>query len=199
MAQRGEGDFTMVQVLQALLADWQQRERELTEEQQRRQEEVERRDQECLEEARCREEAAARRDEERRAEIRQREEAAVRREEVQAEFRCREEESHRREELMQAQMEMLKELITGVQEQGKKAALKLECNRDVKVTKLTNKDDIEAYLMTFERLMKAYNIKEERWSFKLAPQLIGKAQQAYAVMPPEEAKVYANLKDVILR
>ena len=64
---------------------------------------------------------------------------------------------------------------------------------------MTEKDDIEAYLTTFERLMKAYDIKEERWSFKLAPQLIGKAQQAYAAMPPDEAKVYANLKDAILR
>ena len=200
MAQQGEGDLTMAQVLQALLADRQQRDRELTEERQRRQEEAERRDQERLEEARHREEAAAQRDEERRAEIRQREEAAARREEeVQAEFRRREEESHRREELMRAQMQMLKELITGVQAQGEKAALRLERDRDVKVTKLTEKDDIEAYLTTFERLMKAYDIKEERWSFKLAPQLIGKAQQAYAAMPPDEAKVYANLKDAILR
>ena len=31
----------------------------------------------------------------------------------------------------------------------------------VKVTKLTEEDNIEAYLTTFERLMKAYEIKEE--------------------------------------
>ena len=41
-------------------------------------------------------------------------------------------------------MEVLKELVTGVQKQGKKAALKLERDRDIKVAKLTEQDDIEA-------------------------------------------------------
>ena len=76
------------------------------------------------------------------------------------------------------------------------AALKLERDRDVKVAKLTEDDDIEAYLTTFERLMKAYEIREERWAFKLASQLVGKAQQAYAAMNPEDA---AQLKKAILR
>ena len=39
----------------------------------------------------------------------------------------------------------------------------------MKVTKLTEEDDIKAYLTTFECLMKAYDIQKERWSFKLAP------------------------------
>ena len=37
----------------------------------------------------------------------------------------------------------------------------------IKVTKLTKEDDIEVYLTTFECLMKAYEIKEERWAFEL--------------------------------
>ena len=56
-----------------------------------------------------------------------------------------------------------------------------------------------SYITTFERLMKAYDIKEDCWSFKLAPQLVGKAQQAYAAMPPDDAKDYVKLKDAILR
>ena len=47
--------------------------------------------------------------------------------------------------------------------------------------------------------MKAYDVREERWAFKLAPQLVGKAQQAYAGMNPDEAKDYAKLKKAILR
>ena len=46
--------------------------------------------------------------------------------------------------------------------------------------------------------MKAYEIQEERWSFKFAPQLVGRVQQAYAAMQPDEAKDYAKLKDAIL-
>jgi hypothetical protein len=32
----------------------------------------------------------------------------------------------------------------------------------MKVSKLTKSDDIEAYLTTFERLMKAYEVQEEQ-------------------------------------
>ena len=53
---------------------------------------------------------------------------------------------------MRRQMDLLRALIEGVQRQGKTAALKLERDRDGKVTKLTEEDDIEAYLTTFERI-----------------------------------------------
>ena len=39
----------------------------------------------------------------------------------------------------------------------------------------------------------------ERWSFQLAPYLTGKAQQAYAALPPDEAKTYSTVKEAILR
>ena len=64
--------------------------------------------------------------------------------------------------------------------------------RDVKIVKLTEQDDIEAYLTTFERIMVAYEVPKERWTFKLAPQLVGKAQQA---MSPDEAQDYDQLKE----
>ena len=56
-----------------------------------------------------------------------------------------------------------------------------------------------AYLTTFERVMGAYEVKEERWAVKLAPQLTGKAQQAYAAMSTEQAGDYEALKEAILR
>ena len=68
-----------------------------------------------------------------------------------------------------------------------------------KLTRLTENDDIEAYLTTFERIMVAHEVNRERWSFKLAPQLTGKAQQAYAALPPDEAKTYDAVKRAILR
>ena len=40
---------------------------------------------------------------------------------------------------------LLRGLVEGVQKQGEKAAIKLERDRDVKVTKLIEEDDIEAY------------------------------------------------------
>ena len=148
---------------QERLEDARRRDEATAQKEEERQEEVRRREEAVAQKEAERQEEIRRREEERREEIRQRDEAAARREdEVREEFRRREEESRRREELMRAQMEMLKDLITGVQEQGEKAALKLERNRDVKVTNLTEQDDIEAYLTTFERLMKAYEIARER-------------------------------------
>ena len=61
---------------------------------------------------------------------------------------------------------------------------------ELRVAKLTDRDDIEAYLTTFERLMSAYNIPKDRWIFKLAPRLSGKAQQAYAALTTEDALEY---------
>ena len=67
------------------------------------------------------------------------------------------------------------------------------------MTKLTDEDDVKSYLTTFERIMAANEVSRERWSFQLAPHLIGKAQQANAALPPEEAKVYDTVKEAILR
>ena len=53
------------------------------------------------------------------------------------------------------------------------------------------------YLTTFERVMEVYEIKKTRWSFKLAPYLSGKAQQAYASLSAEEAAQYDSMKEAV--
>ena len=77
----------------------------------------------------------------------------------------------------QRQIHLFKGLIDGIHKQGESAEKRAEKDRDVRFTKLTESDEIEAYLRTFQRLMISYEIKADRWVFKLAPQLIGKAQQ----------------------
>ena len=52
----------------------------------------------------------------------------------------------------------------------------------VKVAMLAETDDIEGYLLTFERQMIAYGVDKSRWAFILAPQLTGKAQKAYMAL-----------------
>ncbi len=47
----------------------------------------------------------------------------------------------------------LQALVEGVKKLGEAAVCKAESDKDVKVTKLTENDDIEAYLTTFVRLM----------------------------------------------
>ena len=69
----------------------------------------------------------------------------------------------------------------------------------IKVMRLTAENDIESYLTTFERVMAANEVSRDRWSYQLAPYLRGKAQQAYAGLPPEEVKTYDTIKEAILR
>ena len=68
-----------------------------------------------------------------------------------------------------------------------------------RLTKMEEGGDVEAYLTTFERVMTAYEVPRDRWSFTLAPQLIGKAQQAYAAMDYSHIDDYVEVKAAILR
>ena len=61
----------------------------------------------------------------------------------------RDETAARREEELSQQISLLRDLVEGVNRQGDAALKKLERDRDVKVAKLTESDDIEAYITTF--------------------------------------------------
>ena len=54
------------------------------------------------------------------------------------------------------------------------------CTLDVKLVPLSVKDDIEVYLLTFERIMSANEIRKDQYPYHLVPQLTGKAQLAFA-------------------
>ena len=79
------------------------------------------------------------------------------------------------------------------------APMTVTVTEKVKVAKLTDQDDIEAYLTTFERLMEAYSVERRKWACQLAPQLSGRAQKAYAPLPSAEANDYEQLKKAILK
>ena len=115
------------------------------------------------------------------------------------ERRRREEDMALREEQTRMQMEVLQSLVQGIQLQGEAANKRAENDRDVKVPKLTEKDDIVSYLTMFERLMLAYKVKKDKWAFKLAAHLVGKAQEAYAALSIEDARSYEKVKEAILQ
>ena len=93
------------------------------------------------------------------------------------------------------QMERLQQMLTE-QSVAAVSATGRGTGKSIKLTRLTEEDDVESYLTTFERIMAANEVSRERWSFQLAPYLTGKAQHA---LPPEEAKTYDTLKEAILR
>ena len=51
---------------------------------------------------------------------------------------------------------------------------------------LSEKDDIEAYLVTF-KIMEAHKVTKERWPHYLAPHLTGKALLAFAGLPSSDS------------
>ena len=72
------------------------------------------------------------------------------------------------------------------------------CTLDVKLVSLSVKDNIEVYLMTFERIMSAHEIRKDQWPYHLALQFTGKAQLAFTDLSSIEAKDYDAIKAEIL-
>ncbi|MGL5294258.1 MAG: hypothetical protein ACRC9V_10915 [Aeromonas sp.] len=62
------------------------------------------------------------------------------------------------------------------------------------LTKLTDQDDVEAYLHTFEVIATREAWDKSEWVKILAPFLTGKAQQAYYALPPAVTEDYGVLK-----
>ena len=121
-----------------------------------------------------------------------------RREEEIADERLRQrEENERRMAEMREQVQMLQRLVT---ERATITPTRTRGEGDsARLTRLSDSDDIEAYLNTFERMMEAFEVDRARWPYKLAPQLTGKAQQAYAALSLDEARDYDAVKAAILR
>lgn len=86
----------------------------------------------------------------------------------------REEECAAQDREVKMQMEAIqanmKRLMKVVEESKSTSAIKSEIS-SVKLVPLSEKDDIEAYLVTFERIMKAYKVEEDRWAHYLTPKL----------------------------
>ena len=64
----------------------------------------------------------------------------------------------------------------------------------VKLVPLTEKDDIEVYLVTFEWIMVAHKIDKTRWPHHSASQLTGRAQLAFAALPTANSDDYEAIK-----
>ena len=105
-----------------------------------------------------------------------------------------ERQQERRQREMDEKMEVVMRLVENV---GKSKSNSGE--GAVRVAKLTDDDDIEGYLTTFERQMAAYEIDEARWAFLLAPKLSGRAQQAYMAVDTTDAGDYRAIKKAILQ
>src|SRR6218665_2550923 len=62
-----------------------------------------------------------------------------------------------------------------------------------------SKDDLDAYLLRFERTCEAYEVPQKLWSLTLARHLEGQALQVYQRLTTSEAKEYSCLKEQLLK
>ena len=88
---------------------------------------------------------------------------------------------HKREEQFAEEQRMMKEQIDALKalvERQTTSRATREVKDSLKLAKLGDEDDIEAYLTTFERMrmMAAYEVEKAGGTYKLAPQLSGRAQ-----------------------
>ena len=100
-------------------------------------------------------------------------------------------EEQQRQEESERQMALIARLLekTTLDDRDKKPR-----ERGAQLVWLTEKDDIETYLTMFEQVMEAYEIDKNRWTFKLAPYLSGRAQEVYGSLATETAANYEQLK-----
>ena len=96
---------------------------------------------------------------------------------------------------MQRQVDTLMKLVSESNRTKATAATPLGHGPQVKLVPLTTQDDIESNLVTFERIME---VPKGQWTYYLAPQLTGRAQHAFAALPPDESKTYDGVKVAIL-
>jgi hypothetical protein len=165
-----KGDTSLQEMMKLLIEDRRKREQEIAAERKRREDEI-----------------ATERE-------RQQDELKVERTKREEERKACEREMQGQMDEMRGQMEKLMKVVETIAKAEAKPVKELS----VKLVALTEKDDIEAYLVTFERIMAAHKVKKDNWSQYLAPQLTGKAQLVFAALQTEDSGKYAAIKTAIL-
>ena len=60
-------------------------------------------------------------------------------------------------------------------------------------------DNLDGFLLRFERICESYNVKTDMWALTLARSLDGRALEVYQRMNADDAKDYKKLKDELLK
>ncbi len=71
--------------------------------------------------------------------------------------------------------------------------------KEAKLDKLSDSDDVEHFLITYERIAAACGWPTSDWAFRLIPLLTGKARAANVQMDIDDSLDYDSVKAAILR
>ena len=95
-----------------------------------------------------------------------------------------------------SQLSMLMQLVTQMAQVQLTQATR-RFSQKVSLAKLRPGDDVEAFLTSFERSMRAYRVPPDDWVYLLSPQLTDKALLAYTELASTEADSYDRVKEAI--
>ena len=95
------------------------------------------------------------------------------------------------------ELRMMREMLEGARRE--EPAPERRAFDGLKLKKLADGEDIEAFLTVFERVMQARRTPQDQWSYILAPLLTGKAQLACTALSAADSARYNTLKDAGLR
>ena len=143
-------------------------------------------------------------EEERRAaeeQKRQADEEEHRRREKEAWLQQREEDNKRWETLFrqqQDQFQLFREHTEREKEQRDRE-FEEKAHRSIRMPKLKEADDIESFLLAFERQMLTQGPPQRKWVTHLVPLLSGKALKAYTGLSEAASKDYTTVKETILK
>nr|XP_033961681.1 uncharacterized protein LOC117463527 [Pseudochaenichthys georgianus] len=70
--------------------------------------------------------------------------------------------------------------------------------KEPKMPVYQNGEDIENYLLRFERMAKTWQWPREEWACRLVPLLTGKALEAYTAMDEDMSNCYPDLREALL-
>lgn len=130
----------------------------------------------------------------------------LRREEIQAQEYARKEEAELRRRELQAQESMRREEaqlrreeINAIHETSRREREPVQKD-DYKLVmvKWDESQDLDFFLLNFERVAKSHRWEKDRWGIRLADQLTGRAQTAYLRLTPEEPGNYDLIKKTLL-
>ena len=112
---------------------------------------------------------------------------------------AREAESHNKAREYEHLIELKRMELEAAAANPSRATTRVETGTKVKMPFLNDRDDVEAYLVQFERVATMNRWEEEQWATRLVPLLTGNAREAYIQMPVEQSSNYQDIKTTLLR
>ena len=92
----------------------------------------------------------------------------------------------------------MKALKGGSQKEGLEDSSKVKLSKPT-LQKLTPTDNVEHFLVTFERIAAQQKWPKEVWATQVVGLLTGEGMAAYGALTPEDVIVYEKVKEAILR